>query len=341
MSGVLLGFTHPLVDHIDGGHACIETRVDRVVLTEALADALVATVGAGLIPVVITRPHATMSYLARYHLTVTGGRWLVRDGAHLRDPLTGVVADSVERALGGDQVVGPIERDAADPVRFLVAVSTQAPAADDTLLGDAILSLTQRLTGTAPACWGAHEPMTLAWDRAAYTRASQAWMPGPVRWMVADAEGSARFTTTVRRTKGGVEETTTGILLAPTARGADLTALAVDALSGLAADASAPLFATISMQRGRADLVFDSRPVSAAVPLAALVGPRATRALAPDLELLARDFGARTVGRPRTPSIVVGFGATAESPVSTAVRFTQALGTEQIAKLLDRSGGAS
>jgi len=341
VSEVLIGFTHPLVDHIDGVHACLESRVDRVVLTEAMADALLATTGAGLIPVVITRPHATMSYLARYHLTIAGGRWLVRDGGHLRDPLTGVVADTVERALGGEQVVGPVERNAADPVRFLVAVSTQAPADDDTLLGDAILSLAQRLTGTAPACWGPHEPMTLAWDRAAYTEASKAWMPGPVRWMVADAAGTARFTTTVRRTKGGVEETTTGILLAPTASGADLTTLAVDALSGLAADASAPLFATVSMQRGRADLAFDGGPVSSAVPLAALVGPRATRALAPDLDLLARDFGARTVGRPRTPSIVVGFGATTESPVSTAVRFTQALGTEQIAKLLDRSEGAS
>jgi hypothetical protein len=282
-----------------------------------------------------------MSYLARYHLTIAGGRWLVRDGSHLRDPLTGVIADTVERALGGDRVAGPTQRDAGDPVRFLVAVSTQAPADDDTLLGDAILSLTQRLTHTAPACWGAHEPMTLAWDRVAYTEASKAWMPGPVRWMVADDAGTARFTTTVRRTKGGVEETTTGILLAPTASGAELTQIAVDALSGLADDTAGALFATVSMQRGRADLAFDGQPVSMAVPIAALVGPRATRALAPDLDLFARDFGARAVGRPRTPSLVVGFVGTTESPASTAVRFTQALGTQQIAKLLDRSGAAS
>jgi hypothetical protein len=341
MGEVLTGFTHPLVDRVDAGYACVESRVDRVVLTEAMADALTAATAAGLIPVWVTRPQATMSYLARYHLTIAGGRWLVREGHRLTDPLTGVTADSVTRALGGDRLVGPLQLAATDPMRFLVAVSSQIPAADDALLGDAVLVLCRRLAEAEIACWGAHEPATLAWDRQNYTRASQAWMPGPVRWMVADAAGRAQFTTTIRRTKGGVEETATGILRAPSASLADLTALAVDALAGLASDVGGALFATVSVQRGRADLAFDASPVSTAVPIAALVGPRATRALAPDVAGLSREFGVRTAGRPRTPSLVIGFGGTTESPLSAAVRFAQALGTEQITRLLERAGGAS
>jgi len=340
MSDVLTGFAHPLVDRIEGTYACVETRVDRVVLTEPVADALLSITAAGLIPVMITRPEARMSYLARYYLTLAGGRWLVREGtATFRDALTGLVADTVDRALGGEQVL-TAPRAAGDPVRFLVAVSTQSPADETTQLGDAAISLSAHLAATTLACWGAHEPATLAWDRQAYTQASRAWMPGPVRWVIADADGKARFTTTVRRTKGGVEETTTGILLAPAGSGAELTTVALDALEHLADEAGAPLFATISVQPGLADLDYDSQPVPAAVPVAALVGPRATRALAPDLDLLRREFGARTAGRPRTPSIVVGFGSTAERPVDVAVRFTHALGTDQITRLLARNGGS-
>jgi hypothetical protein len=74
MGEVLIGFTHPLVDHIDGSYACVETRVDRVVLTESMADAFVSIGAAGLIPVWITKPNVSMSYLARYHLALVGGR---------------------------------------------------------------------------------------------------------------------------------------------------------------------------------------------------------------------------------------------------------------------------
>lgn len=341
MGEVLIGFSHPLVDRVEGDFACVETRADRVVLTEGMADALLATTAAGLTPVWITRPVARMSYLARYHLTIAGGRWLVRDGSLLRDPLTGLVADSVDRALAGERVLPATERPAGAPVRFLVAVSTQAPADDRTELGDAAESLAHHLGATSLACWGAHEPATLAWDQAAYTEASKAWMPGPVRWMIADAEGRARFTTTIRRTKGGVEETTTGILSAPAAEGPEFAAIAVAALENLASDASAPLFGTVSVQTGPADLGYDAQPVAPAVPVAALVGPRATRALAPDLGLLSREFGARTAGRARTPSVIVGFGDGVESPLGAAARFAHALGTEQITRLLDRSGGAS
>lgn len=339
MGDLLLGFAHPLVDRVEGRFACTETRADRVVLTEGLADALVATTAAGLTPVWITRPITRMSYLARYHLTIAGGRWLVRDGGRLRDPLTGLVASSVEAALAGERIV-PTAPAADDAARLLVALSAQSPADDETLLGDVIESLA-RLADTVPAAWGAHEPVTLAWDRRAYTAASRAWMPGPVRWMVADAAGRARVTSTVRRTRGGVEETVTGILLAPVAPRAQLVVAATEALTRLATEVAAPLFATVSLQTGPADLSYDSRAVSPAEPLAALVGPRATRALAPDLDLLSREFGVRTAGRPRTPSLVVGFDRPAEHPVESAAAFAQALGTEQITKLLARSEGAS
>lgn len=340
MSELTLGFAHPLVDHVEGEYACSETRTDRVILTEALADALVATTGAGLTPVWITRPIARLSYLARYHLTIAGGRWLVRDGQTLRDPLTGVVANTVAQALSGDRPARVL-RPAGDVTRYLIALSTQAPADEETILGDAVVSLAERLAHTAPAAWGPHEPATLAWDRTAYTAASKAWMPGPVRWMIADAEGRARFTSTVRRTKGGVEETLTGILAVPSSARADVTAHAVSALVALADEVAAPLFGSISVQSGPADLGYDAQPVDPAIAVAALVGPRATRALAPDLGVLEREFGARTAGRPRTPSIVVGFGRPEGDPLEVATRFAQALGTEQITRLLTRAEGAS
>ncbi len=341
MSELLTGFSHPLVDRVEGVYACLESRADHVVLSEGLADALVATTTAGLTPVLVTRPIARLSYLARYHLTTAGGRWLIRDGSLLRDPLSNLVADSIAGALAGDRLDTSAERAPESSVRYLVAVTAQAPADETTELGEVVESLATHLAGTSPAAWGAHEPTTLAWSRAAYTAASKAWMPGPVRWMVADAEGRARFTTTVRRTPGGVEETVTGILLAPDGPASTIAATAVDALERLASEVSAPLFGTVSVQSGRSDLGYDAQPVSPAVPVAALVGPRATRALDPDLGLLSREFGARTAGRPRTPSIVVGFGHLGEPPLDAAVRFTRALGTDQLTRLLDRSGGAS
>lgn len=340
MGEVLTEFTHPLVDRVDGAYAYVDTRAVKIVLTESMADALVATTAAGFKPVWVTDSDATLSYLAWYHLTAAGGRWIVRDNGSFRDPLTGVTAATVHQALGGD-TLAEARRPATDPVRLLVAISTHAPADENTKLGDAAIFLSRHLADTAPQVWGAHEPMTLSWDRKAYTTASRAWMPGPVRWMIADADGKARFTTTVRRTKGGVEEVTTGILLPRAVPPADLERFAVDALARLATDAASPLFATVSVQQGRADLGYDADPVAPATPLAALIGPRATRALAPDLDLLAREFGARTAGKPRTPSLVVGFGSTAASASLVATRFTQALGTEQIARLLARSGGAS
>jgi hypothetical protein len=305
-----------------------------------MADALLSIVAAGLIPVWITRPDVAMSYLARYHLGLVGGRWLVRDGSQLGDPLTGVTANTVDGALGGERILFPSEPRSADPVRFLIAVSTQSPADEATELGDVAVLLSEHLAGTTPACWGPHEPATLAWDPAAYTEASKAWMPGPVRWMIADADGRARFTTTVRRTKGGVEETTTGILLAPAGSTAELTTIALDAISQLATDAG-PLFGTVAIQRGPADLGYDAQPVSAPEPVAAIIGPRATRALAPDLDLLSREFGARTVGRPRTPAIVVGFGSSKGSPLATSLAFAEALGTDKITRLIAGTEGAS
>ncbi|MEO5534194.1 MAG: DUF6177 family protein [Pseudolysinimonas sp.] len=338
---MLTGFTHPLVDHVDGLWACVESRADTVLLTESMADALVAIQGAGLTPVVITRPGATMSYLARYHLTLAGGRWLVRESASaFVDPLTGVVSDRIDRAL---EAAAPSydQSTATGDVRFLVAISTQSPADESTELGETAVTLAKRLASTQLACWGAHEPATLSWNRKAYTAASRAWMPGPVRWMIADTDGRARFTTTIRRTKGGVEETTTGILLAAKGSTADLTATAVEVLTRIATATASPLFGTVAMQSGPVDLGFRPEPIGAATPLAAIIGPRATKALAPNLDELSRDFGAKTVGRGRTPSLVVGFDSPTELPYSVATRFTEALGTDKITRLLSRSGGTA
>lgn len=339
MSELLADFAHPFVDHVDGTLACIESRVDHVVLSEGLADALVSITGAGLVPVLITRPEATLSYLARYHLAAAGGVWLLRAGReHLVDPVSGAFASAVETLVANRGSV--IRADVASGTpRLVVAVSTQAPADEQTVLGGVVDILSSRLAATAPACWGAHEPMTLAWDPAAYTAASRAWMPGPVRWMIADADGRARFTATVRRTAGGVEETLTGILLGRCSAPAELATMAVDALTALAESVSTPLFGTVAWQGGRDDLAYDATPVAPPEPLAAIVGPRAVRALAPDLDALARDFGARAVGRSRMPSLVVGFDRLRQTPRDAAVAFAEALGTDQIVRLLTRSGG--
>ncbi|MEO8528370.1 MAG: DUF6177 family protein, partial [Pseudolysinimonas sp.] len=102
-----------------------------------------------------------------------------------------------------------------------------------------------------------------------------------------------------------------------------------------------PLFGTVSMQAGPADLAFRAEPIGAATPLAAIIGPRATKALAPNLDELSRNFGAKTVGRGRTPSLVVGFDSPTELPLSVATRFTQALGTDKITRLLNGNAGAA
>jgi len=81
MGEVLTEFAHPLVDRIDGPYACIDTRVDRVVLTESMADALLSIGAAGLIRLiegatqVMGRNESNQIKDAQRALVQSGGGW--------------------------------------------------------------------------------------------------------------------------------------------------------------------------------------------------------------------------------------------------------------------------
>lgn len=336
-------FGHPLVDYVDRGCAVVESRAEIVYFSEAFAD-LLSTVGRhGLVPVIVTRPDARLTFAARYYLEAADGLWAIRTDEGLVDRRDGAVYQSAGDVADAS-VSGSIPALAAAPpdaMHLFFSVSVQHTAGEDTVLGGGAETLAG-FVDTRLAAWGAHEPATLRWNRAAYTEAARQGMPDESRFVLVGSDARFYAIAAVRRTRGGVEETITGIARAGNAATGllEVGALARTSLTALAEATALPMIAMMSAGPGRADLTADQYRVPPPVPVAALIGPRAIRNLAADAVVLAQQFNASTVGRKRIPSLLVDFVSAGAAPWMEAQRFAEALGAANIEAAL-RAGDSS
>ncbi|WP_422936500.1 DUF6177 family protein [Sinomonas sp. P47F7] len=273
-----------------------------------------------------------------------GGRRIGAAEAGFVDARDGALHEDLEALLSGQPsprayTPGPADLDA---YQATFSVTVHYPPHEATTLGRPGELLALHLAGGPLTAWGPYEPATLDWDPAAYTAAVRRRMPADLR-LVLVGDG-IQMTSLIKRTRTGVEETVSGVaLLGPASM--DLAAVGEKAADGLAAVARGvplPLLGTITAQLGAYDLMTSLTPDPPPVPVAALIGPRAVRSMACDVDGLGRDFAVRTAGKLRVPSIVATFAGAALPPWDEAQRFAEALGSEAIGRAFaaPRRGGS-
>ncbi|WP_336857381.1 DUF6177 family protein [Sinomonas albida] len=343
-----MGFEHPLLERRVGRFACARLEGRVVSLSEPLADFIVGAVRLGLVPVVVSASSARWTWLARFVLEGTGGlRVGAIDGGFV-DGRDGALHVELDALLGGQASVrGHPPGSAAEAAdlgacQATFSVSVHYPPDETTILGRPAELLSLHLAGAPLAAWGPHEPATLQWDPIAFTETARRRMPGDLRLVLAGP--GVHMTSLIKRTRTGVEETVSGVaLLGPASM--DLDTVGEQAANGLAAVAhEVPLaiFGTVTAQLGAADLTSTLAPAPPPVPVAALIGPRAVRSMACDVDGLGREFAARTAGKLRVPSLVASFAGAALPPWDEARRLGEALGSEAISRAFapSRRGGS-
>ncbi|MGW9116338.1 DUF6177 family protein [Streptomyces sp. NPDC055663] len=214
----------PAVDALTDKVAVIIQDRPVIAMTAWLSDAFRAAADAELGLQIVTSPGATLSPAVRNSLSGWPSRWVVQDekdgyydglsGAVLRwqhgmfaavespdatpeDPRTPVAAAYQEVGDTGDR-------------QLAVSFRTVHPADDRLVLGGALESVWQELTGRRPAGWGTAEPANLPWSLRRLTDVAFERAPEPTWFVVVGAPDRPGLATVrVSRTKAGVEEDVT------------------------------------------------------------------------------------------------------------------------------------
>ncbi|MGW1843778.1 DUF6177 family protein [Streptomyces sp. NPDC001966] len=214
----------PAVDALTDKVAVIIQDRPVIAMTAWLSDAFRAAADAELGLQIVTSPGATLSPAVRNSLSGWPSRWVVQDekdgyydglsGAVLRwqhgmfaavespdatpeDPRTPVAAAYQEVGDTGDR-------------QLAVSFRTVHPADDRLVLGGALESVWQELTGRPPAGWGTAEPANLPWSLRRLTDVAFERAPEPTWFVVVGAPDRPGLATVrVSRTKAGVEEDVT------------------------------------------------------------------------------------------------------------------------------------
>jgi hypothetical protein len=249
-----------------------------------------AVVSSGRELQIVTPPETRLTLPLRTLLANIPARWVVRDAAcGYYDGFTGTVLHWHEGRFVADQGPGTIAGafDAIGDVRedrqLHLSLHTTHPADESLLLGSALETAWEALTGLPPSGWSTAEPVNLPWSprqltELARTRAEKA-LP---TWLIAVGapDCSAIATCRIVRTPAGVEE---HITLA----------------AGYAHDQAPPLHVlpelaeTLSARHGlasmltqlrtaRADLTTPAHREASPVPVSYTLGPEAVRALGRD-----------------------------------------------------------
>ena len=330
-------FDHPLLDSVTGRYACVESRVSTVFLSETLADFLRSVTGAGLVPVVITRPDAWWTFAARYYLDTFGGVRLVRTDAGLLDPFTGAHYAGVTDLGQQENPKSIVDPGAGQELlQAVVSVSVHHSATADVRLGVVAEVLARELGGCEVAAWGVHEPAMLRWDGDAYTDALRVMMP-EARTILTGGGGTFQAVSVVRRSRAGIEESITavtpiGFLNSTTEKVAHQSA---QALTQVAESTVMPMIGSVSVLPGWRDGRVPPGPQPLPVPAAILVGPRAVRTLGVDFEALAEQFNVAPVGRKRIPSLVASFDDPRVSPWEQARRIAEVFGNDALTRAVN------
>ncbi|MFF1648212.1 DUF6177 family protein [Streptomyces sp. NPDC058240] len=285
----------PAVDALTDKVAVIIQDRPVIAMTAWLSDAFRAAANAELGLQIVTSPGAVLSPAVRNSLSGWPSRWVVQDekdgyydglsGAVLRwqngmfatvesadatpeDPRTPVAASYQEVANTGEH-------------QLAISFRTVHPADDRLVLGGALESVWQELTGQAPAGWGTAEPANLPWSLRRLTDVAFDRAPAPT-WLVVvggpDRPGLA--TVRISRTKAGVEEDVT--LAFGYGPGEELPLDALPRMAEVLATRHHLQSMLVQLRKARRDLAVPPRFEGPGVPLAFVLGAEEVREMPGD-----------------------------------------------------------
>lgn len=312
---------HPVVDEWPEDLFVYEARHASIVLSSPIRAFLEDARDSQRRAVLVTPATSTISRAVAEMLREADGRWVVRTLDHrLFDALTGYEIDAFDQLWEEpSEYAARLDTFAGPPVGgdafLLVDVYARERASEATRFGALAEHLAGVLGSSGLDSWGLQEPTTRRWDREALTASLRARMPVTAPHYAGGADGTS-LSMQVARTRSGLLEHTRGLIRVGEydqvlARGgAPYLARhprVAGALRGLA-ESFRPTVAMLSLSHGvTAGRLPGQRPESRwpDQPVAVLIGARAVRDLAVDLEQLSRTHDLAYVGSRRAPSILL------------------------------------
>ncbi len=338
--------THPLVDTVGDGFVASYSAASVLGLTEGRMGLLADAARQSQRVLIVTGPHARLSFALAQYLQQLGGQWLIQGEQGLRLAATGrqieqladafdvLPASAEPRSVVGRAGAAPTGGGAARWLQFTVSVNHTAR--EETLLGRTVGFLAEQIAGEQPSGWGANEPAGIHWNRENVTRFVRGRMPRETRLVLS---GGSRhpFSATMhvfRSAIGVTEETKILVALGTDRVQSDAVVDRVPAVLAQLSTTQQVLFGLAFEQHGWPDATFAPFPARPMSPLAAVIGARAVRELELGTDEVVARLGAKRTGSARAPSLVVPVGTGADADAAERWRaFAQGIGTIGVPQL--------
>ncbi|MFB6875462.1 DUF6177 family protein [Streptomyces sp. NPDC056323] len=285
----------PAVDALTDKVAVIIQDRPVIAMTAWLSDAFRAAADAGLGLQIVTSPGATLSPAVRNSLSGWPSRWVVQDKKDgYYDGLSGAVLRWQHGMFATVESPDATPEDPRTPVaaayqkvtdtgdrQLAISFRTVHPADDRLVLGGALESVWQELTGRPPAGWGTAEPANLPWSLRRLTDVAFERAPEPT-WLVVVGSPDRPGLATVRisRTKAGVEEDVT--LAFGYGPGEEPPLDALPRVAEVLATRHHLQSMLVQLRRARRDLAVPPRFEGPGVPLAFVLGAEEVREMPGD-----------------------------------------------------------
>ena len=206
----------PAVDVLTATTAVVIQDRPLVAMTSWLSDALRTATTTDRALQIVTPPTSRLTLPTRTALHGLPNRWIVRDPQHgYYDGLSGAVLHWKD----GTFTPAQDEKDTVQIAKAFTATATSGdrqlalnlrtrhPADENLVLGRALETAFQHLTGASPAGWSTAEPVSIPWSTRELTDLARSRAPRPT-WLIAVGRPDRPAIATMRvlRTSAGIEE---------------------------------------------------------------------------------------------------------------------------------------
>ncbi|MFF1353333.1 DUF6177 family protein [Streptomyces sp. NPDC058297] len=272
------GAAVPTVDVLTDSTAVVIADRPTLPLTSWLSNILRETTATSRALHLVTPPHSRLTLPLRTALGGTPNRWVVQhpQGGYY-DGLAGVPL------AWRDGTFTPTDTTLTDAFtstatagqerQLIVSFRTVHPAKPALILGQALETAWQHLTGAAPAGWGTAEPVNLPWSPSQLTDLARDRAPAPTHlFAVGSPDRPAIATHRITRTTAGVAEESTLTLGYTNPQDVPL-----DSIESLASTLTTKHDLTsmlTTLRAARADLTLPPHLEGPPVPVAFTLGPR-------------------------------------------------------------------
>ncbi|MFI6687053.1 DUF6177 family protein [Streptomyces sp. NPDC050485] len=279
------GGAHPTVDVLTESTAVVICDRPVIALSAWLSHILRATAESRRALQIVTPPGVRLSLPLRTALTGVPNRWVVKDpDCGYYDGLSGAVLrwqDGTFAPAAAESGEGVVAEAFSSPAltserQLIVAFRTVHNADENLVLGRALETAWQSLTGAAPAGWSTAEPVNLPWSARQLTDLARERAPEPTQLLaVGDPARPALAGLRVTRVERGVAADATLTL----GYGAD-EAPPLDAAESLAKTLAAEHGLThmlVSLRRARRDLAVPAHFEAPPIPVSYTLGAEGVR----------------------------------------------------------------